>query len=489
MGQMDRTCRDRGLRAGLRAAVLAAILPTLAGAVAACGETKADEADLGLESAVVEQREITSSVAATGTIEPITVIDVKSQASGEVLEVPVELGDDVERGELLVRIDPRDVRNSYEQAQADLEVAEARQTIAERKLQRTSELYGSKVVTEEEYENALLESANAKASLVKAETNVELAKDKLDDVTVRAPITGTVVERTVEAGQIITSAREMTGGTILMRMADLGEVQVRTLVDETDIGSIQQGLSATIRVEAYPDREFRGQVLKVEPQAVVEQNVTLFAVLTRIRNEEALLKPGMNADVEILVGRREGVLALPNAAVRTPDEARQLASALGLDPGLLEARVETPAEAGAPEAGAPEAPAEAEAAESEDGLPSMARLQSMSREERMQLMQTLTPQQRQKLFGMFQRMREEQERAQRADPARPKDAFVFVEDPESGLTLKPIRIGLSSWEYTEILAGLEAGDEVVEVPMALVSQQEMMDRIRSRSSIPGVSRN
>jgi len=107
----------------------------------------------------------------------------------------------------------------------------------------------------------------------------------------------------------------------------------------------------------------------------------------------------------------------------------------------------------------------------------------------MQLMQTLTPEQRQKLFGMFQRMREEQERAQRADPARPKDAFVFVEDPGSGLTLKPIRIGLSSWEYTEILAGLEAGDEVVEVPMALVSQQEMMDRIRSRSSIPGVSRN
>ena len=488
MGQMDRTCRERDLRAGLRTALMAAMLPALAGAVAACGETKADEADLGLESAVVEQREITSSVAATGTIEPITVIDVKSQASGEVLEVPVELGDDVERGDLLVRIDPRDVRNAYEQAQADLEVAEARQTIAERKLERTSELYGSKVVTEEEYENALLESANAKASLVKAETNVELAKDKLDDVTVRAPITGTVVERTVEAGQIITSAREMTGGTILMRMADLGEVQVRTLVDETDIGSIQQGLSATIRVEAYPDREFRGQVLKVEPQAVVEQNVTLFAVLTRIRNEEALLKPGMNADVEILVGRREGVLALPNAAVRTPDEARQLASALGLDPELLEARVETPAEAGAAEDGA-EAPAEADAAESEDGLPSMARLQSMSREERMQLMQTLTPEQRQKLFGMFQRMREEQERAQRADPARPKDAFVFVEDPASGLTLKPIRIGLSSWEYTEILAGLEAGDEVVEVPMALVSQQEMMDRIRSRSSIPGVSRN
>ena len=492
MGSKQRKDRIPGRRAALRVALLAAAVPGLAGALAACGEGKADETDLGLDTAVVEQREITSSVAATGTIEPITVIDVKSQASGEVLEVPVELGDKVAKGDLLVRIDPRDVRNSYEQAQADLEVAQARQTIAQRKLDRTSTLYESKVVTEEEYESALLESANAKAALVKAETNVELAKDKLDDVTVRAPITGTVVERTVEAGQIITSAREMTGGTILMRMADLGEVQVRTLVDETDIGSIQEGLSATIRVEAYPDREFRGQVLKVEPQAVVEQNVTLFAVLTRIRNEEDLLKPGMNADVEILVGRREDVLALPNAAVRTPDEARQLASALGLDPGLLEARAETPVEAAADSAAEGNSAAEAGAdadAETADGLPSMARLQAMSREERMQLMQSLTPEQRQKLFGMFQRMREDQERAQRADPARPKDAFVFVEDPRGGLTLKPIRIGLSSWEYTEVLAGLEAGQEVIEVPMALVSQQEMMDRIRSRSSIPGVSRN
>jgi len=442
---------------------------------------------MGLETVAAERREISSSVAATGTIEPITVIDVKSQASGEVLQVPVELGDKVKKGALLVRINPRDVSNAYEQAEADLEVAQARRSIAERQLERTSALRESQVVTEEEYETSLLEAANAKATLTRAETNLELAQDRLNDVTVRAPINGTVVEKTAEEGQIITSAREMTGGTILMRMADLNEVQVRTLVDETDIGSIQPGLEATIRVEAYPDQEFRGQVLKVEPQAVVEQNVTLFAVLTHIRNDEDLLRPGMNADVEVLIGVREDVLSLPNGAIRTPDEARQLVTALGMDSELLEARV--PKESGAEEAaGAGEEP-EPEATTTEDGLPTMAALQAMSREERTELVQSLEPAQRQKLFGMFQQIQEQQEKAARADPSRPKDAFVFISDEQGLLTLRPIRIGLSSWEFTEVLGGVEEGDEVFQVPMSLVSQTEMLERIRSRTSIPGVSRS
>ena len=398
---------------------------------------------MGLETVAAERREIRSSVAATGTIEPITVIDVKSQASGEVLQVPVELGDKVEKGALLVRINPRDVSNAYEQAEADLEVAQARRSIAERQLERTSALRENQVVTEEEYETSLLEAANAKATLTRAETNLELAQDRLNDVTVRAPINGTVVEKTAEEGQIISSAREMTGGTILMRMADLNEVQVRTLVDETDIGSIQPGLEASIRVEAYPDQEFRGQVLKVEPQAVVEQNVTLFAVLTRIRNDEDLLRPGMNADVEVLIGVREDVLSLPNGAIRTPDEARQLVTALGMDSELLEATV--PEEGGTEEAAGSGEEPKPEAKTTEDGLPTMAALQAMSREERMQLVESLEPAQRQKLFGMFQQMQEQQEKAARADPSRPKDAFVFVNDEQGLLTLRPIRIEKTFW--------------------------------------------
>jgi len=451
--------------------------------VASCGTGRADEGeDLGLDTSVATIREVTSTVAATGSIEPIRVIDVKSQASGEVLSVAVELGARVERGELLVRIDARDVRNAFEQAEADLEVAEARSSIAKRQLERTSTLHESAIVTEDEYESSLLEAANAKASLVKARTNLQLASERLNDVAVAAPITGIVVEKTVEEGQIITSAKGVTGGTILLRMADLGQVQVRTLVDETDIGAIKPGMPASIKVEAYPDREFEGEVLQIEPQAVVEQNVTLFAVLARIQNDDGLLLPGMNADVEMLIGRRPDVLTLENAAVKMPDEARQLVAALGLDEDLLEQTVQAPEDESATVDDAP-------IVEDDDsGLPSMAQIQAMSGDERREMFQNLTAGQRQQLMQQAQEAREAEDREARQNPARPKDAFVFVYTETGTMTLKPIMIGLSSWEYTEVVAGLEEGDEVVQVPLALVQQRELLERIRSRTAIPGVSR-
>ena len=472
------------------AALTVAVLAVSAGVVA-CGTSSADEPAMGLTTVTTEVKDITSAVAATGTIEPIRVIDVKSQASGEVREVGVELGDNVERGALLVRIDPRDVRNAHNQAQADLDVAEARYTVAQRKLERSADLRESQVVTEEEYETALLEEANARAALVKAETNLELAADRLNDVAVGAPIAGTVVEKTVEEGQIITSAKEMTGGTILLRMADLNEVQVRTLVDETDIGVIEPGLQATIKVEAYPDQDFTGTVLQVEPQAVVEQNVTLFAVLTRIQNRQGLLKPGMNADVEIVIGARDGVLALANGGIKTVDEARALVDALGLDTELLQQRVEAQAEGdSATDTPATEADSEAGNSEQaeESGLPSMEQIQAMSQDERREFMQNLSAGERQRMFAMFQEAREARERAERANPASPKPAFVFVETPEGQLTLHPITIGLSDWDYTEIIAGLSEGDVVFQVPQGLVQQSEMLEFMRRRTSMPGMGR-
>ncbi len=484
-------------------------------AVAACGEGAANEADSPLGSASVKRSTIVASVDATGTVEPIRVIDVKSQASGEILELPVELGDQVERGALLVRIDPRDVRNAYEQAQADLEVAQARLDVSQRQLERTRALRDSAVVTEDELETAVLEFANARAALVKAQTNLALAEDRMNDVTLRAPISGTIVERQVEEGTIVTSTREVTGGTTLMRMADLSEVQVRTLVDETDIGRVSPGLPARITVEAFPDRTFRGTVLKIEPQAIVEQNVTLFAVLTRISNEEGLLKPGMNADVEVVIGREEDVLALPNGAVKTPDEARQLARALGIDPpGPAAAERGSrgrPAEGAGQEAGeAARAEGAGQASQEEGGGSAGAggpgergsqaegdaeegltpeRLQAMSPQERRQAFERLSPAERQRLFEQMRQRREEEERANRSDPARPRPAYVFVADARGGLTLRPITVGLSSWEHTQVLEGLEEGDQVVEVPLALIQQRELLERIRSRSGVPGVSRN
>ena len=189
------------------------------------------------------------------------------------------------------------------QAQADLEVAQARLTNADSQKRRADELFKSQSITEQEHEQALLDYANASAEVVRARVALDNAKDQLDDTNVRAPINGTIIEKQVERGQVISSpTNDVGGGTVLLKMADLNLVQVRTLVDETDIGKIQPGQRATVTVDAFPNRPFDGTVLKIEPQAQTEQNVTMFPVLVRIDNKEGLLRPGMNAEVEVHVG-------------------------------------------------------------------------------------------------------------------------------------------------------------------------------------------
>jgi len=460
--------------------VAAALIAALSG----CTAGEANEAEQTLQIETASRQSIVSSVEATGTIEPIRIIEVKSQAGGEVLALPVELGDNVERGKLLVRIDPRDVNNTFEQAKADLDVAVARFDVAERQLDRMQELHNSDIVTEVELESAILEHANANAALVRAKTNLELAEDKLNDVTLRAPITGTIVERTVEQGQVVTGTRDLTGGTVLMRMADLTEVQVRTLVDETDIGRLEPGLPAEITVEAYPNRTFHGTVLKIEPQAVVEQNVTMFAVLTRIRNEEDLLRPGMNSDVEVVIGQRQDVLSLPNSGVKTQQAAQQLVNALGIEVDvnalLREARRGS------------ETTESTQPANDEPVINGrrMSEIQSLSQTERREWFQGLSAAERSQMMQQFQGAGPGGGRRGNRQPpvssGEPRPAFVFYYDEAGMLTLKPVMIGLSDFDNTEIVSGLTEGEEVVSVPFSLIQQQEFLNRIRSRSGLPGI---
>jgi HlyD family secretion protein len=283
------------------------------------------------EAVPVSTRDIVVSASASGAIEPITTIEVKSKASGEIVDVLVETGDAVQPGQLLVRVDPRVPRNALTQAQANLDVAKAQLENAQSQLRRSEDLYKTQSITEQEYETAKLQAATAKAQLVGAQRSLEDAKISFEDTDVRAPSSGIVIKRTVEKGTVISSATSnVSGGTVLLTMANLDTVQVRALVDETDIGKIQPGMPVTITVDAFPNRPFEGAVLKVEPQATTTQNVTMFPVLVRIPNSGLLLKPGMNADVDVHVGERRGVLAVPNAALRTQRDVESAAGVLGL---------------------------------------------------------------------------------------------------------------------------------------------------------------
>jgi len=294
-----------------------------------------------IQTVPVERRDIVVDAEATGVVEPINVIEVKSKASGQIERMPVETGTRVKPGDLLVQVDTRDVRNQYNQALADLRAAQARVAVAAAQRKRSEDLFKQQIITAQELETAQLDHANAQAQQTRADASLDLAQQRLEDATVRAPLAGTIIEKTVSTGQVITSATgAFGGGTLLLKMADLSQVRVRALVNETDIGNIQPGQQATVTVDAYPDRPFRGTVEKIEPQAVVQQNVTMFPVLVAVSNREGLLMPGMNGEVSVLVERRENVVSVPNDAVRPPRDITTAAAALGLDPDSVRRQVQ-----------------------------------------------------------------------------------------------------------------------------------------------------
>ena len=306
---------------------------------AACSGKKAEP--FQVQAVPVERRTIVVEVEATGVVEPINVVEVKSKSSGQIVRMPVETGSNVKPGDLLVQLDTRDVKNQYDQTLADVRAAEANLAVSAAQKRRSDTLFAQQIITAQEHETASLAYANAQAQAVRGRTNLDLAQQRLEDATVRAPIAGTVIEKLVSLGQVIASGTNaLGGGTALLKMADLNSVRARVLVTETDIGQVQPGQTARVMVDAYPTRPFQGVVEKIEPQAVVQQSVTMFPVLVTLSNREGLLKPGMNGEVSILVNSRDNVLSVPNDAVRSIREAAAVATTLGLDPADVQGKLQ-----------------------------------------------------------------------------------------------------------------------------------------------------
>jgi len=480
---------------------------------------------------------------ATGQVEPVRQVEVKSKASGEILRLHADIGDRVDPGTLLAEIDPRDVQNAFDQAEADLEVAQARVDISQAQLERSTELLDAGVITQQEFESQRLDYANSRAGLVKAQTNLELAQLRLSDVTIRAPISGTILTRNVEEGTVIQSASSnVSGGSILFVMANLDEMQVRTLVDETDMGDIKAGLTASVQVEAFPGRTFDGVVEKIEPQATVQQNVTMFPVIVRLDNRDGLLKPGMNAEVETLLVERPDVLVVPNNAVVLPQELAPAASVLGLDPESAEidqnAFAELARSAGlqmasggrsrngvggrapggrapgdrAQGGGAPQATTQEAGGAPQQGPAGMeafrARLDTLRAQvERGEITQDSLDAVRNSFRS---RMASQGGGAPGAggtgdvtletNPAlsgmvntagNPRPAVAFVQREDGSYEIRPVLMGVNDWDNTEILAGLQEGERVALIGAAQLQaeQQQMMNRMRGMGMFgPGMRR-
>jgi len=304
--------------------------------IVSCGGGKEEEEFkfYTLKEAKAQQLELT--VEASGTVEAISSIEIKSKASGQILFLGAEIGDHVDEGVVLARIDQRTPTNTLAQANADLEVAKVRLSNAKNQFERSKKLHDEGNISDKSFEDAQESFSSARAQLVRAEVFLENARIALDDTSVRSPIAGTVISRAAEVGQVITSPTSAVGGgTLLMEMADLNKVRVRALIDEIDIGKITIGQEVTLKVSAYRNKKFIGVVSKIEPMSKIDQNVTTFPVLIDIENKDNLLLIGMNTDVEIEILNEEVALALPAGSLRTRKDIGSVAPLLGIKEGEL----------------------------------------------------------------------------------------------------------------------------------------------------------
>jgi len=307
-------------RTSTRSVLSIAILATCA----VC--SRAPRAPTPLPSAVATRRDIVVKVQATGTLEPIDLIAIRSKASGFVQKMPVDIGSDVKAGDLIVQIDPRDVKNQYDETVADDVATVVAMHNAELQKKRADDMLAQRVITPAEHDSVAAGYVRAVSVVAEDRANLDLARQKLEDATVRAPVDGTILTKSVSLGQLVTSATGTFGrDTSIVTMANLLRVRMRVNVDEADMANIRPGEPATIHVDAVASRSFDGVVEKIEPTAVVNQGVTFFPVLVTIDNHERLLMPGMNGEVTIIAARKSGVLAIPVDAVRASNELVSIA--------------------------------------------------------------------------------------------------------------------------------------------------------------------
>ncbi len=304
--------------------------------IASCSGSDSKDTQFYKKEQTVPQR-LEVSIEASGVIEAISSVEIKSKASGEVLFLGAEVGDFVDKGFMLAQIDQRTANNIVDQTKSDLEAAKVRLMNAESQYERGIELHKNSSISDKDFEDIKENFAQAKSTLVRNEVSFENAKISLDDTIVKSPINGTVISRPVEVGQVISSPTSAFGeGSIIMTMADLSKVRVRALVDEIDVGKVALGQRVSIKVAAYRDKEFIGTVSKIEPKAFVQQNVTTFPVLIDIDNEENLLLIGMNTDVEIQILKKDVTLSIPTMSLRTRKDIYTAAAVLNIEKNIID---------------------------------------------------------------------------------------------------------------------------------------------------------
>ncbi len=333
----------------LTVAVVAAVT---AGAAAYYRGAGADTGP-GVATAEVVRGSVVASVEATGTLEAVTTVDVGTQVSGTIKALYADYNSQVRKGQVIAQLEPSLFQTQVEQSRAtvqrlEAEVDSAKVAVGDTqiKLKRARELSEQQLIPATDLEAAEANARQADASLkaaqaqlVQGRASLRNADVNLGHATIRAPIDGVVISRSVDVGQTVEAS--MSAPTLFVLAQDLRQMQVNASVDEADIGRIGPGQHVEVRVDAYPDDVFAGVVRQVRLEPVIEQNVVSYVTVIDVPNPDLKLKPGMTANVTIEIARADDVLRVPNAALRFRPGRDGAGVWVLQDGGLVRVRVET----------------------------------------------------------------------------------------------------------------------------------------------------
>jgi len=262
----------------------------------------------------VARGDMTQVVTATGQLNPVTNVQVGCQISGVITKLFADWNSPVKQGQVVAQIDPLVYQAASDSAQGNLANAQAALELAQVNARRSQELYESKLIPRSDYDTANATLHQAEATVKVNQAAVEKAKVDMQYCTIYSPVNGIVISRNVDVGQ--TVAASFNAPVLFVIANDLAKMQIDSNVAEADVGGVEEGQKVDFTVDAFPNRTFHGDVVQVRNSPITVQNVVTYDTVIGVNNSDLKLKPGMTANVSIIVAERSDVLRIPNAALR-----------------------------------------------------------------------------------------------------------------------------------------------------------------------------
>jgi HlyD family secretion protein len=275
----------------------------------------------------VTRGDVQQSVTATGTVNPVTTVQVGTQVSGTIKVLYADFNSRVKKGQIIALIDPTFYETQLAQAQANTDRADAAMRDAERILNQNKTLYERNLVAKNDYDAAVTGYDSAKAQLAQAKAALQTAATNLSYTKIFSPVDGIVISRNVDVGQTVAASFQTP--TLFTIAQDLTKMQIDTNVAESDIGAVKVGQEVDFTVDAYPDTTFKGKVWQKRQAPITVQNVVTYDVVIQVNNSDFRLMPGMTANVSVIINTRHDVLRITNAALRFRMTDRPAGSSAG----------------------------------------------------------------------------------------------------------------------------------------------------------------